>query len=304
MESGWLDKLLLGRRMIFVTGKGGIGKTLISAAFAMRARQLGRRVLLVEQSAIDQIGPLFGVKSVSHDEQWQNGLGLANFTPAGNFRDFITKHLMKSNLLDVLIKNKLVHSFFTAVPGFSELMLLGRLYYAVNLAPNKPDLVILDAYASGHFLSLMTTPDAVLNSGLAGPIAQQTHKVKNWLSDGEQCSTVYVAIPEELVVSEVLDFLPILNKRSPVKLAGVLMNRCLESAQSLSDDDHSGPARLFLSEKINRQVHALELFHKSMMGDAFLRSLPVMRLPDLGAVEEPLTAAIVSRLFSRSTSHE
>jgi arsenite/tail-anchored protein-transporting ATPase len=302
MDISWVDNQLQSRKFILVTGKGGIGKTLVSAALAVRAQHLGRRVLLLEQSAIDQLGPLLGVTGVSHEEQWLNGLGLANLTAAGNFRDFITKHLMKSNLLDVLIKNKLVHSFFTAVPGFAELMLLGRIYYAVNLAPKKPDLVILDAYASGHFLSLMTTPDAVLNSGLAGPIAQQTQKVKNWLADGEQCATFYVATPEDLVLSEALDFLPILNQRSPVKLAGVFMNRCL-FLKSPMQKAFENPPRAFLAERLARQRSALELFHKKMLGDKFLGSLPVFQLPDIGAVDEPLKMETVNKFLSRSEDH-
>jgi anion-transporting ArsA/GET3 family ATPase len=302
MDINWLDQQLCGRRLILVTGKGGIGKTLISAALGMRAMSVGRRVLLVEQSAIDQLGPLLGISDVTHEEQWRNGLGVANFTAAGNFRDFITKHLMKSNLLDVLIKNKLVHSFFTAIPGFSELMLLGRIYYAVNLAPQKPDLVIFDAYASGHFLSLMTTPDAVLNSGLAGPISLQTQKVKNWLSDADQCATFYVATPEELVVSEALEFLPVLNERSPVKLAGLLMNRCLEAASNSEESIGSAP-KLFLKEKVSRQKVALELFHKKVMGDEFLRGLPVVRLPDIGTVQEPLNMETVNKFLLRSLNH-
>ena len=302
MDINWLDKQLHGRRLILVTGKGGIGKTLISAALGMRARSLGRRVLLVEQSAIDQLGPLIGISGVTHEEQWHDGLGIANFTAAGNFRDFITKHLMKSNLLDVMIKNKLVHSFFTAIPGFSELMLLGRLYYAVNLAPQKPDLVILDGYASGHFLSLMTTPDAVLNSGLAGPISQQTQKVKNWLADSEQCATFYVATPEELVVSEALDFLPVLNQRSPVKLAGLFMNRCLD-APAESRESVESASKSFLLEKVSRQRAALALFHKKVMGDEFLRALPLVRLPDIGTVNEPLDLDTVNKFLSRSLNH-
>lgn len=299
MEKAWLDQQLKDKKFILITGKGGIGKTLLSAALAMRARQAGLRVLLVEQSSIDQLGPLLGVAGVGHDEKWHDNLGVANFTAAGNFRDFITKHLMKSNLLDVLVKNKLVHSFFTAIPGFAELILLGRLYYAVNLASVKPDLVIFDSYSSGHFLSLMTTPDAVLSSGLAGPIAQQTQVVKNWLSDGEQCVTFYVAMPEDLVLSEASDFLPILHRRSPVKIGCLILNRSLVNALP-GEIKGIDSASNFLRQKLERQKYALSSFYKRVSGDNFLKSLPVLEVPELGSIDEPLSMATVESLLMRS----
>jgi hypothetical protein len=148
----------------------------------------------------------------------------------------------------------------------------------------------------------MTTPDAVLNSGLAGPIAQQTQKVKNWLADGEQCATFYVATPEDLVLSEALDFLPILNQRSPVKLAGVFMNRCLY-LPSPRQKAFENPPRAFLAERCARQSSALDHFHKKMLGDKILGSLPVFQLPDIGAVDEPLKLETVNRFLSRSEDH-
>lgn len=297
MKSHWVRHLTSSRRFILVTGKGGIGKTLISSALALWAARSGLRVLLVEQSAVGQIGPLLGRGGVAHEENWVGNLGLANFTAGGNFKDFITKHLMKSNLLEVLVANKMVHSFFTAIPGFAELMLLGRIYYAVNLAKNPPDLVIMDSYASGHFLSLMTTPDAVIKSGLAGPIIQQTQKVKDWLADPSQCSTIYVGTPEDLVVSEALDFLPVLAARSPVKLEAIIMNRCVR-VLSEQQKEADGAARIFLRERINRQKKALETLNLGIKSKKAMENISVFYLPELGAVDEPLTFETVVSLLA------
>lgn len=294
-HSSFIDDLLLNRQLLIVTGKGGIGKTVIACALAKRARTLGRRVLVVEQSSVEQIGPLLGIPNVVHEETWIDGLGAANFTAGGNFSDFITKHLMKSSLLDIVVKNKVVHSFFTAIPGFSELMLLGRIYYAMNLAPkDRPDLIIMDAYASGHFLSLMTTPEAVLNSGLAGPILHQTTKVRDWLADKTKCGTVYVAVPEELVVSETLEFLPILVAKSPVSIDALIMNRCLSSSSGL---DPSSPAYVFSSDGAAKQASALSHCAKSLSGFHGIKNLKMMLIPELGSIPEPLDEKTVSDLF-------
>ncbi len=294
-SQSFVDDLLQSKKFLLVTGKGGIGKTLLTCALAKRAESLGRRVLVVEQSAVEQVGPLLGLKDVGHEELWSGNLGAANFTAGGNFRDFITKHLMKSSLLDVILSNKIVHSFFTTIPGFAELMLLGRIYYAMNESPKpRPDLVIMDAYASGHFMSLMTTPDAVLKSGLAGPIVRLTTMVRDWLADSKLCGTIYVGIPEELVVNETLDFLPQLIARSPVALSAVVMNRCLTS---LNANGARSAAFSFLDERLTRQAAALSRFAESRAQSDQLRLLPLILLPELGSISEPLDETTVLRLF-------
>lgn len=294
-SQSFVDDLLQSKKFLLVTGKGGIGKTLLTCALAKRAEALGRRVLVVEQSAVEQVGPLLGLKDIGHEELWSGNLGAANFTAGGNFRDFITKHLMKSSLLDVILSNKIVHSFFTTIPGFAELMLLGRIYYAMNESPKlRPDLVIMDAYASGHFMSLMTTPDAVLKSGLAGPIVRLTTMVRDWLADSKLCGTIYVGIPEELVINETLDFLPQLIARSPVALSAVVMNRCLTS---LKANGARSAAFSFLDERLTRQAAALSRFAESRAQSDQLRLLPLILLPELGSISEPLDEATVSRLF-------
>jgi arsenite/tail-anchored protein-transporting ATPase len=293
-----LNDLLTQRRFLLVTGKGGIGKTLISCALARRAIELGRRVLVVEQSAVEQVGPLLGMTGIAHEEQWIGSLGVANFTPAGNFKDFVTKHLMKSNLLDIVISNKVVHSFFTAIPGFSELMLLGRIYYAMNLAPKlRPDLVIMDSYASGHFLSLMTTPDAVLQSGLAGPIVHQTTLVKNWLADRSECATVLVGVPEDLVVSEMLEFLPILAKRSPVSLGGIVLNRCWPVDSNVNVTTSELTMKDFILSRRNQQSLALQRLERDLSDDVCSKDVPKFFVPELGSIDEPLSSNTIAQLL-------
>ncbi len=302
-----IDTLLRERKLILVTGKGGIGKTLVSCMLARRAVALGRRVLVVEQSSVAQIGPLLGFAEIGHEEQWIGLLGVANFSAAGNFRDYVSNHLMKSHLLDVVLSNKIVHSLFTAIPGFGELMLLGRLYFAQNLSKKtRPDLIIMDSYASGHFLSLMTTPDAVLQSGLAGPIVHHTTAVKKWLEDKNQCSMFYVAVAEDLVISEALEFLPILAEKSPVNLAGIVMNRSLPELAEAPTAQKEGVqdalafgaklgnlATQFMAARRERQRLAFKKYSGGIARQAVLENLPVWYLPELGAVAEPITTEAV-----------
>ncbi len=292
-----IDNLLKSRKLILVTGKGGIGKTLVSCVLARRAEELGLRVLLVENSFVEQLGAVLGAGPISHEEHWVGRLGVANYTAQGTLQDFVTKHLMKSNILDVIFKNKIVNSFFTAIPGFSQLTLLGRMYYAANLAPEpRPDIIIFDGYASGHFMSLMTTPDAVIHSGLVGPVLSLTSKVRDWLAKRDATSTIYVTVPEELVMSEAVEFLPALSKKSPSAIGAVIINRWLDDAGLRAAEEGSG-VHAFMVDRRERQRQALDRFHKIIAGHESLRHVPIFRFPELGAVEEPLSSSVMTKIL-------
>jgi hypothetical protein len=164
----------------------------------------------------------------------------------------------------------------------------------MNLAPKqRPDITIVDSYASGHFISLMTTPDAVLKSGLAGPIINLTSKVRDWLADKTNCGTIYVAVPEDLVVSETLEFLPQLMAKSPVSVAAVMMNRCLNGRSAGA----SSPAYSFLSERVMRQSAALETFKEGVSSIEGMKNIKLILVPELGSISEPLTDSVVNELL-------
>jgi anion-transporting ArsA/GET3 family ATPase len=141
---------------------------------------------------------------------------------------------------------------------------------------------------------------------LAGPIIKQTQTVKNWLNDASQCATLYIAVPEDLVISETVEFLPALAEKSSVKLAGLIMNRCLpkhladseSSGSGASDTVASGSVALdFLKGRYERQRHAIATYSKLASGSEVLHHLPVALLPELGAIEEPMKDSLVEALL-------
>src|SRR6478735_7598593 len=219
---------LLNKRLLMVTGKGGIGKTLSSFALAQMAVAMGKRVCLVESSAHDQLAPLFGSKPIGHNlRELRPGISVINLNPQDNFRDFIIKHLGFARLFEKVFTRPIVRSFIQMMPGIAELTLLGRLYYFAELdTEERFDLVILDGFASGHFHSLMKTPDAVMHSGMIGPVIEETKRVRSFIADSQKTAVILVAVAEDLVVSEALDFVNKLQTDTPAPLASVMLNRC------------------------------------------------------------------------------
>lgn len=289
-----LIDVLLDKKLVFVTGKGGIGKTLVSAALGQAAAsQLSvypeAQVLMTETALTDQLAPLFGRGPVGHNETLvAPRLSCINLDPPLNFRDYVVKYLRQPALYQRVFSHRLVQSFIDTVPGFADLMMLGRTFYTAELAPEpRPRFIVFDAYASGHFLSLMTTPDAVLAAGFGGPLARETERVKSFLADPAKTAVVYVATPEELVISEALDFIPKLQAKSPARLAGIIVNRVPPAAQRLLPI--SAQTTAFLDARQARATAALRMLRSGLdaLAGAGMR-LDAWVLPELGAISEPL----------------
>lgn len=306
-----LAGLLASRKLLFVTGKGGIGKSLISAALAQSAAAAGRRVLLVESSSRDQLAPLFGVAPVGHVEtDLAPGIRCINLNSAGNFREYVTKYLGQQRLFDSVLSHRVVQSFFNTIPGLAEAMMLGRLYYTCDVRDNeeRPDLVIFDSPASGHFLSLMTTPDAILGSGLAGPMLKDTERVRDFLRRSNDVGVLYVCTPEPLVISEAVEFLPEIQRQSPAKIDGVIVNRIPPDfdGQPIVFEDSSAGQQLieFLRARAGKSQVALAELKKAidsgLLGRSGKKDIAseskaggsepvVIGLRDQGFVDDPLT---------------
>ena len=291
---------LFNRKLLLVTGKGGIGKTLLTAALGQLAAAQGKRVLLVEFVACDQLAPLFGGQLPGHSERTvAPGIDCVNIDPAENFREYVTKYLKQKRLYDTIFSNRVVRSFISTVPGLSELMLLGRLFYHCELQEAHPyDLVIFDAFASGHFLSLMTTPEAVLGTSLGGPLNRETERVQSFLKDETKCATIFVTIPEPLVVSETLDFLPKLAEKSPTKVAGLVVNRMPPDISGLTLE---GAATAYLRGSDAVAAAALATLKTGL--EEF--KLPIWTLPELGFVPTPLPGDFAAKFFNwRRAPHD
>jgi arsenite-transporting ATPase len=287
---------LLNKRIVMVTGKGGIGKTLTSFALAQMASAMGKRVCLVESSAHDQLAPLFGSEPIGHNlRELRPGISVINLNPQDNFRDFVIKHLGFATLFQKVFTRPIVRSFIQMMPGIAELTLLGRLYYFAELdVEDRFDLVILDGFASGHFHSLMKTPDAVLHSGMAGPVIDETQRVRSYIADPEKTAVVLVAVAEDLVVSEALDFVDKLQAETPAPLAAVMLNRTFPPMpEALNPEDYPEvlrPGVQYWRERGASEQAAIDRLREGLVqfSAKFDRPLPLYRLPEVGAFTEPV----------------
>lgn len=300
---------LLSKKLILVTGKGGIGKTMTTSAIAQMAVECGLKVCIVESSSQDQLAPLFGSAHIGHKMvEVAPSLTAINLDPEMNFKDFVVIHMGYARLFEKVFTKPIVRSFIRMLPGVSELTLLGRLFYISQLS-QEFDLTIFDGFASGHFLSLMKTPDAVLNSGMVGPIMDETQRVRDYMHNREKTGVLLVAGPEQLIVNEALEFSDRFYDELGMELDGVLVNRCLTTVQNKIPDqsiieDKTAPqsALIYLRDRYLREAESLVQLYHGMVDHCNRTGVRpfVSLLPDLGGVDEPLSNDFTHRLFDQS----
>ncbi len=224
--------MLPKQKLLFVLGKGGVGRSSVAAALAEVYASQKESVLIVQWTVHDAISPQFALPPLlSHDsKQLRPGISVMNFEAEEAIREYFVDHLKLKMLHSVVIENRHVQRLVQAAPGLQELFFLGRLYWLVHLAQQERgtsyDRIIVDAPAMGHGVSLFRISAAVASMGMAGPLAVECERVSQMLYDESTVGTVVVTIPEELPVEETLEFLPQIQvelRRPPLF---VVLNRC------------------------------------------------------------------------------
>ncbi len=225
---------LLAKRLIVLSGKGGVGKSLVAAVLGLTASRRGKRTLLVEVDSPTELARFFDVSPVGHREtQVVNRLFAINLNPARVMDEYV-KHVVKLDMLARrILESPIYHRFFAAAPGLEDLMVLGKvmtLEEAHDGFSRRPryDLVILDAPATGHGFYLLKTPQAALRVAPLGPIGSNARRILKLLRDKRKTAVSLVAIPEEMAAAEASELAKKLEGDLGIVPAVVFLNACHE----------------------------------------------------------------------------
>lgn len=200
---------LLDRRLVVVTGKGGVGKSTVAAALATLAARRGKRVLVAEVDARERVAPMLGGRpSGPVIRLVLPGISTVNVDPRHALEEYALMVVKVRAIYQAVFENRVVRFFLRAVPSLAETLMLGKiLHEARSESGGKPrwDLVIVDAPATGHAVQLLGVPKALLDTVPAGPLRRDAEWMQSLLTDPARTSVVLVSLPEEMPVSETVE---------------------------------------------------------------------------------------------------
>jgi len=202
---------LFDRRLLLVTGKGGVGKTTIATALALAARDRGLRVMLVQLGNVDNVGPIFGQPLAPYQiVELETGLFTLRIEPYLALHEYLLGAIKVRMVVDWFLENRIIQYLTQAAPGWRELITVGKIWHLEQMTVGyqqqpKYDLIVVDAPATGHGISFLRVPQIILNTLRFGPIRHHTLNVRKLLLDPARTLLLGVTLPEEMAVNEVFD---------------------------------------------------------------------------------------------------
>jgi anion-transporting ArsA/GET3 family ATPase len=221
-----------GRRFLIVTGKGGVGKTTVAAAYATALAKSGKRVLVAMCNAKERLSSMLGSDLIGHEVIAAGpNLWAVNMTPETALEEYGMLALKSKTLYSLLFDNKYVRVFFRAVPGIQEWSMLGKAWWHTTetRADGTPryDVVILDSPATGHGLDMLRVPKVIVDVVPPGLLRRDAERAWNMFRDPATCGVVLVTLPEEMPTTETIELAGALTGELGMSIARVVVNGVL-----------------------------------------------------------------------------
>lgn len=212
-----------------VTGKGGVGKSTIAAALAMKLAEQGQRTLLVELGETSYLSQVFERKPSFGPQEILPHLELSLWTGEGCLKELVRHYIPLPPLVDMFFKSPVMLSLIQAAPALKELAILGKATSHIrHYGPELPyESVVIDAYATGHFRALLRAPKGMAEAVKFGPMGEQSRKIRDVVSDSKFTSVYIATLPEELPTEEAVELYRDLKSEFGIE-AKVFLNRFLE----------------------------------------------------------------------------
>lgn len=265
----------------FVTGKGGVGKSVVAAALALKKSREGKKVLLVELGDQSFFKDFFELPNVAFQPTVvKENLSVALWTGDACLQEY-ARHLIKvESLAKLFFENAVMKAFINVAPALSELAILGK----VTSGPRKHgppmpfDCIVVDAFATGHFLALLEAPKGMAQAIQFGPMGEQSRSIDACIRNEDLCYFHVVTLPEELPVKESTELLHRLKAEFSIS-AELIFNKMVQTQVSLKElqdvqqeDSDLGKFAAYLEHQLNHQV---EMQAKTLKATRKITSVPL-----------------------------
>lgn len=292
-------------RVLIVAGKGGVGKTTVSAAIARAAALAGLSALIVEVEGKSGLAGLFRQPPFDYEEvvlapgggpKGAGDVRARTLTPDDALLEYLEGHGM-SRISRRLASSGAMDVVATAAPGIKDILILGKVK---QLERGKAaDLIVLDAPAAGHAITFLRSARGLLDAVTVGPIHTQAQDVLEMLTDPARCQVILVSLPEETPVNEVVETAYSLEDEVGIMLGPVVMNGLYRTMDGLDrdPDDAAQAAGAFLHPG---EADALREAASFRLKRAALQREQLQRLAD----KLPLPQICLPYLFSADLGPE
>jgi anion-transporting ArsA/GET3 family ATPase len=227
-----LERFCATSRVVIVAGKGGVGKTTVTAALSVAAARAGMSVLIVEVEGKSGLAGCFDHPPLTYDEaDLRPGVRARTLTPDDALVEYLEDHGLR-RISRRLASSGALEVVATAVPGMKDILVLGKVKQLERAG--VADLIVIDAPAAGHAVSFLLSAQGLLDAVRVGPIRKQAADVVELLTDPARCSVMLVTHPEETPVNELVETAFAIEDRAGVALGPVVVNGFVPPVPDLS----------------------------------------------------------------------
>jgi anion-transporting ArsA/GET3 family ATPase len=291
---------LFDKRLLFVTGKGGVGKSTVALALGMAAASRGKRVIVCEVASQEHTSRVFRRSEVGfHEVEMADSLWTISIDPDRSLREYLVLQSPVKAMGELLSRSRIFTYMAAATPGLKELVTIGKIWELAQLdrrvkKGREYDLVVVDAPATGHGIGFLQTPRTFAGIARVGPIRNQAEALDSFITDRRRTGAVIVSLPEEMPVNESELLERELSENVGVSVDRVYMNALYPERFSESDaervasvaDSVDGGARAAvraaLSERRRAVAHRGQLDRLRKRVAAPVWTLPFVFEPELG----------------------
>lgn len=317
-----LDKLLR-RRVIFVAGKGGTGKSTVAAALALLAARDGKRVLAVDVDAKGDLAAALGSGRVGFKPQVvQPGISAITLQAEESFQEYLGLYFKVPRLARLTPLARVFDFIATGVPGPRDMLVVGKIAYEERRrqANGRPtwDIIVVDAAASGEVVSHLTAARSLLTLVKGGMISAQVKWVDELIHDHARTVVALCALPQEMPVVEAIELKDRLRDEAGVAVDCCVLNRVMPThvtathmrvASAMSSDVHAARVREHIGGPPQPLSLALEIASELQQSGSVharrLRSglgLPVIEVPLAVARAGLATSRVVAEALAQGAS--
>jgi len=304
-------KAFADRRFLFITGKGGVGKTTITAALALRLAAQGKRVLIAMCDTKERISTLFETPPIPEEiTELRQNIWAVKITAEKAMQEYGLMILKSRTAYKAVFDNRYTRGFFQGVPGLHEWSMLGKAWFhSTELSPSgepRFDIVLFDAPATGHGLDMLRVPKIITEIVPPGILRRDAAQAWKMFQDPKQSGVVVVTLPEDMPTNETIELLDALTGELKLPIARLVINGVIDELFSEEERtlllqerklDRSDPGDEAISGGVRRAIR------ERVQADSLARlhelDVPMVHLPLLlRDAQRPDAVDELSRLLS------